>query len=515
MSGDVILKTVGIVKKFPGVVALKGIDFELLKGEIHALVGQNGAGKSTFVKILNGIYTPDKGEIYIKGKKVNIRKPIDAKRHGITLVHQEVTLVPYMTIAENIYLSKIPLMKPVVKPINKRVVIEEVKEYLKLLGLEVEPYMKVKELSVGEQQLVQIARALAENADILCLDEPTSALTPGEVERLFEILKELKDQGKSIIFITHHIDEVFRIADRVTILRDGEKVATLEVSETNPYEVVKLMLGREPSQFYVTKKKVFHEGEKPILEVKNLATMPEKARGVRLSNISFELYRGEILGVIGLLGSGKTELGKALFGIEKVVSGEIYVDGRKVVIRNPIDALRHGIFYLPENRRVEGLVLTMTVRENIILSSIKNVMKTLGIRNIEAERKIALEWIKKLNIVTPSTEVKAMNLSGGNQQKVVMAKALQARPRIMIFDEPTMGIDVGAKVEIRRIISQLSQQGYSIILLSSDVDEVLALADRIMVMYRGRKITLLPNKDLTREQIMEMMSGKPVSIKQK
>ncbi len=507
-ADKVVLETRNIVKRFPGVVALKGIDFNLYKGEVHALVGQNGAGKSTFVKILNGIYVADEGDIIINGKKTIIKKPIDAKRNGITLVHQEVTLIPYLSVAENIYLAKLPFLKHPVKIVDKKELEKFAKEYMDVLGLKIDPWIKVKELSVGEQQLVQIARALAENANIICLDEPTSALTPAEVDRLFDIIRDLKDKGKSIIFITHHIDEVFKIADRVTILRDGVKIATLEVNKTSPLEVVKLMLGREPSKFYITKEKITEKKhEEPILMVRNLFTEPEKIRGVWLRNISFDLYRGEILGVAGLLGAGKTELGKALIGIEKIVSGEIFVEGRKVHIRNPIDALRHGIYYLPENRRVEGLVLTLTIRENIILSALSRVTKALGIRDLKLEKEIAAKWIKKLNIVTPSTETKAMNLSGGNQQKVVIAKALEAKPKILIFDEPTMGIDIGTKVEIRRIISDLSKQGLSIILMSSDIDEILALSDRILVLYKGSQVALLPNKDLTRDKIMDLMSG--------
>ncbi len=506
-NNKVVLETKNIVKKFPGVIALKGIDFNLYKGEVHALVGQNGAGKSTFVKILNGIYVADKGEIIINGKKVNIRKPIDAKRHGITLVHQEVTLIPYLSVAENIYMAKIPFTKSPFTRINKKVLEEFSEKYLGLLGIKIDPWIKVKELSVGEQQLVQIARALAENANIICLDEPTSALTPAEVERLFQIIRDLKKSGKSIIFITHHIDEVFRIADRVTILRDGEKIATLDVNKVKPLDVVKLMLGREPSRFYISREKKHIAKETPILMVKNLSTEPEKIRGIRLQNISFDLYKGEILGVVGLLGAGKTELGKALIGIEKIISGEIYIEGRKARIKSPSDALRYGIYYLPENRRTEGLVLLLTVRENIILSSIDRLARTLGLRSIDREKQIAIQWIKRLNIVTPSTETRAMNLSGGNQQKVVIAKALESRPKILVFDEPTMGIDIGTKVEIRKIISELATQGLSVILMSSDIDEILALSDRILILYKGRQVALLPNKDLTRDQLMDMISG--------
>ncbi|RLG77773.1 MAG: D-xylose ABC transporter ATP-binding protein [Thermoprotei archaeon] len=506
-SGAVVLEARGIVKKFPGVVALKKVDFNLRSGEVHALVGQNGAGKSTFVKIVNGILRPDEGEIRVFGKKVFFKSPADAKRHGITLVHQEITLVPHMSVAENISLARIPTKIKGFGLLDKKFMEELATKVLDELGLHLNPWIKVKELSVGEQQLVQIARALAENANIICLDEPTSALTPAEVERLFEVINVLRRQGKAIIFITHHIDEVFRIADRVTILRDGHKIATLPISETDPQEVIKLMLGREPEQFYIRRRAHrVEEKQKPILVVKNLSTQPAKARGVRLKDISFELYPNEILGVVGLLGSGKTELGKALIGMEKVVKGEILFKGRRVRIKSPIDALKLGIFYLPEDRQKEGLVLLMRVRENIVISSLKNIVNILGVRRINLEKKIASEWVRKLNIVTPSIDAKVMNLSGGNQQKVVVAKALQVRPQILIFDEPTMGIDVGAKVEIRKIIADLANKGYSIILLSSDIDEVLALADRILVLSKGVKVASLINEGITRDELMRLMS---------
>ena len=373
LSSTVVLETKNIVKKFPGVVALKGVDFTLNSGEVHALVGQNGAGKSTFVKILNGILKPDKGEIYVYGRKVAFKGPSDAKRYGITLVHQEITLIPYLSIAENIVLSKIPLKIKSIGIINRDEMEEISKRVMEKLGLNLNPWMKVKDLSVGEQQLVQIARALAEDAKIICLDEPTSALTLGEIKRLFKVVKELKSEGRSIIYITHHISEVFEIADRVTVLRDGHKIVTLETSKTTLYNIVKYMLGREPEEFYISKgaKGVTHN--KPILIVKGLTTIPGKSRGVKLQDISFELFPGEILGVIGLLGSGKTELGKALYGMEKVERGKIIINGREVKIRGPLDALKQGLFYLPENRHREGLVLGMKVRENIVLSSLKDL----------------------------------------------------------------------------------------------------------------------------------------------
>ncbi|MCY0867882.1 MAG: sugar ABC transporter ATP-binding protein [Desulfurococcus sp.] len=504
-ESKVVLEARSIVKKFPGIIALKGVDFDLYEGEVHALVGQNGAGKSTFVKILNGIHRAYSGEIIINGRKVHIRGPLDAKKYGITLVHQEITLLPNMSVAENIYLAKIPFLKYPLTRISKSALEDFSKKYIEILGLNIDPWIKVRDLSIGEQQLIQVARALAENANIICLDEPTSALTPAEVERLFQVIRELKESGKSIILITHHIDEVFRIADRVTVLRDGEKVATLWVEQAKPLDIVKLMLGGEIKGFYIEKEK--KEGEIPVLKVENLATKPVKARGVWLRGITFDLRRGEILGVAGLLGAGKTELGKALVGMERIVNGRIFVENKEVFIRSPLDALKYGIYYLPEDRRSEGLVQSMSIRENIVLSSIDKLSRKLGLRLIRDEKHVALEWIKKLNIVAPSPEIRVANLSGGNQQKVVIAKALESKPKILIFDEPTMGIDIGAKVEIRKIIMELANQGLSVILMSSEIDEILALSDRILVLYKGRQVALLPNKGLTRDYLIDLVSG--------
>ena len=500
----IALKAEKIVKKFPGVVALDHVTFDLKESEIHGLVGQNGAGKSTFVKILNGIYHPDGGRIFLNGKEVMIKNPIEARKFGITLVHQEVTLVPYLTVAENILLGKMPLKNKIL--VDWDALFEYAEKTLEELGADIDPKTKVKELSVGEQKLVQVARALAERAQILCFDEPTTALTPMEKESLFQIIKNLKNSGKSVIYITHYIDEIFEICDRVTILRDGKKIATENVSEVKPEEVVKMMLGREVSSFYVVRKgEAVEASRKPILEVKDLSTIPEKAHGVALKNISFKLYEGEILGVVGLLGAGKSELGKALFGMEKIINGKIIMDGKEITIKSPYDALKHGILYAPENRQLEGLIPEMSLKENITITTLDEISRFLGVINVKKEREIASEWVKKLGIVAPSLNVKVSNLSGGNQQKVVIAKILQTKPRIIIFDEPTVGIDVGTKVEIRKIIANLSKQGISVILLSSDVDEVLSLADRIITLVKGELTCEMVNKDVSKDEVISLI----------
>jgi ABC-type sugar transport system ATPase subunit len=503
-----VLATRGLVKEFPGVVALKGVDFDLRYAEIHALVGQNGAGKSTFVKVLAGVYTPTRGEIYFKGRKVSIKSVRDAKRLGITLVHQEATLAPNLSIAENVALGILGKEGKVLTPLRARELIEIARKYLEMVGLNIDPRTKVENLGVGERQLVQVARALAEDAEVICLDEPTSPLTAVESERLFNVMRELKARGKSMIFVTHRVEEVFAIADRVTVLRDGYKVFSSEVGKTDPSEVVKYMLGRELEQFYPPKgtTKVVDRA-RSRLRVVGLTTAPE-GRGTALRDVSLEVYPGEVLGVVGLLGSGKTELGKALIGMNRVVKGEVYLDGVRVRIRSPADALKLGVFYIPEDRRREGLVGVMSIAENVVLPKVRELSVLGLVRLPSREVSAARKWIEFLRIVPPRPSFKVMYLSGGNQQKVVIAKALEARTRVLIFDEPTFGIDVGAKVEIRRLIKSLAEEGYSVILLTSDVDEALALSDRIAVLVGGRIVGVFQASEVSRDLLVELLGGR-------
>jgi len=503
-----ILATRGLVKEFPGVVALKGVDFDLRYSEIHALVGQNGAGKSTLVKVLSGVYSPTKGEIYFKGRRVSIRSVRDAKKLGITLVHQEATLVPNLSIAENIALGILGKKGRVSISFKASELLETARRYLEIVGLDVDPRTKVESLGIGERQLVQVARALAEDAEVICLDEPTSPLTAVESERLFEVMRELKARGKSMVFVTHRVEEVFAVADRVTVLRDGFKVFSSEVSKTNPSEVVRHMIGRELERFYPAKKaSEAVEGVTPRIRVVGLTTSPE-GRGTILRDISLEVYPGEVLGVVGLLGSGKTELGKALVGMYRVVKGEIYLDGVRVRIRSPVDALRLGIFYIPEDRRREGLVGVMSVSENIVLPKVWDISAAGLVRVPGKEVSTARRWIEFLRIVPPKPSFKVMYLSGGNQQKVVIAKALEARTKVLIFDEPTFGIDVGAKVEIRKLIRSLAEEGYSVILLTSDVDEAVALSDRVAVLVNGRIVGVYRTSEISRDFLIELLGGR-------
>ncbi|MEZ0394103.1 MAG: sugar ABC transporter ATP-binding protein [Desulfurococcaceae archaeon] len=503
---SLVLEAKGIVKRFPGVVALKGVDFDLRAGEVHAIVGQNGAGKSTFVKILNGILQPDAGELRVYGKKVTFRGPLDAKRHGITLVHQEIMLIPHLSVAENVFLSRLPF-EAGHRALDRRRIEQEVAKYLNEVGLNVDPWLKAKDLGVGEQELVQIARALMENAQVICLDEPTRALSAAEVRRLFEVVRRLKEAGRSIVYISHYIDEIFEIADRITVLRDGQKITTVETGKVTKEKVVELMLGRGLREYYVERTPSAGRGE-PVLAVRGLSTRPLRARGIALRGVSFELRRGEVLGVTGLLGAGKSELGKALIGVEPVTSGEIIVMGARVRIRSPSDAAKHGIYYLPEDRLHEGLVGALSVKDNIVLPSVDRLSRALGFRVDAVERRIVKAWIERLNIVTPSMFTRVLNLSGGNQQKVVVAKLLNARPRVLIIDEPTVGIDVGAKGEIRRILKGMADEGIGVILLSSDVDEVLSLSDKVLVLHRGRQVALVPRAELDRDRLINLMAGK-------
>ncbi len=511
---DIVLETRGIVKRFPGVVALKGIDFDLRFGEVHVILGQNGAGKSTFVRVLNGIYTPDRGEIFLHGEKISIKSPRDARRYGITLIHQEVMIVPNLSVAENIFLSTLGDrgVSGLVSSRRPDYRADEAKKYLELIGLNIDPNTKVRDLRISDKQLIQFARALAENAKIICIDELTSALNPIETKRIFSVIEELK-KDRSFIFITHRIDEALTIGDRITVLRDGVKVMTRNASEATPSEIVKAMVGKELAELYVYKNRLVIDKKlvKPVLRVENLSTSPQSAVETPLTNISFELYPREILGVVGLLGAGKTELGKTLIGLGRIVHGRIYIDERDVEIKNPIDALNHGIIYLPEDRKL-GIVYNLTVSDNIVLPIIFRFSIARFIRRQDIERDIAIRMIKNLNIVTSSPLQKVLNLSGGNQQKVLLGRGMAVKPRILILDEPTFGIDIGSKAEIRRRIKDLVENyDISIILLTSDIDEAISLSDRIMILKSGRVEALIEKrdeeKDFLRDRIIKILSG--------
>jgi ribose transport system ATP-binding protein len=479
-----------ISKRFPGVLALEDVNFEVRPGEVHILVGENGAGKSTLMKIISGVYELDGGEMFFHGRPVKFSNPRQAQEAGITTIYQELNLIPQLSIAENIFLGgEITRGAFLDWPEMYR----RTGEMLRRLHLEIDPRAKVAALGVAEQQMVEVAKALHHRADLIIMDEPTSALSLNEINDLFSIIRQLKAEGVSIIYISHHLDEVFEIGDRVTVLRDGHTIATHATSELDMDTMIGLMVGRQLSEQFP--KETAPRGE-AVLRVEGLT------RGTRLKNISFEAYAGEVLGIAGLVGAGRTELVRAIFGADLIDSGTIYIDGKPVNIRSPRDAIKHGIGLLTEDRKQQGLVLKMSTRENMTLSILKRLTRGL-MTNRRAERQLAAGYIKNLGIKTPNDDQLVINLSGGTQQKVVLSKWMAIQPRVLIFDEPTRGIDVGAKVDIYRLMNQLAQQGVAIIMVSSELPEILGMSDRILVLAGGRITATLSREEATQQKILE------------
>lgn len=485
----------GIEKSFPGVHALQNARFELMPGEIHALVGENGAGKSTLMKILTGVYQKDAGKIIYKGKEVDIPNPRAAQEMGISIVHQELNLMPHLTVAQNIFIGRELRSKKFPMFLDEEEMNRKTEELLEMLHLKVDPKTKVAELTVAKQQMVEIAKALSFNSEVLIMDEPTAALSEAEVEELFNILRKLKQKGMGIIYISHRLEELKKIADRVTVMRDGQYIGTARIDEISIDKIISMMVGRE---IYETlrEKEVEHNAE-VVLEVKNLN------RGKEIRNVSFKLKKGEILGFAGLVGAGRTEVARAIFGADPIESGEIYVKGKKVYIRNPSDAIKYGIAYLSEDRKRYGLMLGLDVETNMILPSMQDFLNPMGFVRKKKAEKVCGEYIKKLKIKTPSLNQKVKNLSGGNQQKVIIAKWLMKNCDILIFDEPTRGIDVGAKNEIYRLLNELVSEGKSIIMISSELPEILRMSHRIIVMCEGRITAEIDGKEATEELIMK------------
>jgi ribose transport system ATP-binding protein len=490
MNQELLLRMEKISKAFPGVQALYKVDLDIYKGEILALVGENGAGKSTLMKILTGVYKKDEGKIIFKGKEIEPKNPHHAQSLGISMIYQEFNLVPNLDIATNIFLGQEP--KKFLNIFDSKKTKEETKRLLGMLGLDINPDIMIKDLTVAQQQLVEIAKALAFKSELIIMDEPTSALAGREVERLFEIMRKLKGEGISIIFITHRLEEVFSIADRIVVLRDGQKVGELTCEENKINDVIKLMVGREIR--VIPRKKL--ETKDIILEVKNLSSPP------LIKNISFYLKRGEVLGISGLVGSGRTEIVRALFGANPKTSGEILLEGKKVEIKTPRDAVKLGIGLVPEDRKLQGLILNMAVYENLSLPSLPFTFKNGIIKSLK-EYEIVNNYVNRLKIRTPHIFEKVNNLSGGNQQKIVVAKWLALKPKILILDEPTRGIDVGAKAEVHQLIDEMARQGIGIILISSELPEILALSDRILVVSKGRITAEIYREEANQEKIMQ------------
>lgn len=493
-SKELILEMKDIVKVFPGVRALDGVKLDLYKGEVHALCGENGAGKSTLMKIISGAQSYTSGAIILNGEHVKFHSTKDAEKHGIAMIYQEFNMVPELSIAENIYLGRLPLTR--FKKVDWGKLYKDADETLKKLGLDLDSRKKVKNISVAEAQMVEIAKALSIGANIIIMDEPTAAISDEEAETLFKKIEDLKSHGISIIYISHRMDEIFRISDRISVFRDGKYIDTKNVSDTNYMEVVVMMVGRSVTDLYPERSFKYSED---IMEVRNLTNRNVKS-------VDFTLGKGEILGIAGLLGSGNIELSKILAGAVKKQEGEVILNGKSIDFSTPRKALNAGIGFISDDRKMEGLVLVRDIKENVMLSSLKNISKASFIDK-KKEKILVNNQVKKLNIKISGIDQVVGNLSGGNQQKVVFGKMLETDPIVCILDEPTRGVDVGAKAEIYQIINELTNNGISVILVSSDLPELIGMSDRVLVMREGEVVKTLHKPEINQEIIMAYASG--------
>ena len=491
LSHEVILTMEGIDKSFPGVHALDHVNLELRKGEVHALMGENGAGKSTLMKVLTGIYTKDSGTITYEGKEVEFHGPKEAQEAGIVIVHQELNMMNHLTVAQNIFIGR-EFMKGGI--IDDAKMNEESRKLFDQLGIKIDPTEKMGNLTVGKQQMCEIAKAISHKAKVIIFDEPSAALTEAEIEELFKIIRDLRDKQLGIVYISHRMDEIKVITDRVTVMRDGGYVGTLITKDCTKDDIINMMVGRVIYEDPKTKSMVPPDAP-VVLKVEHLNA------GKMVQDVSFELHKGEILGFSGLMGAGRTETARALFGADPKESGDIYVNGKKVDIKSPKDAVALGIGYLSEDRKRYGIVVDKSVAENSTMAHLKNFVKGLFIDK-RKEVSATQEYIDRLNTKTPGTDQLVVNLSGGNQQKVVLAKWLVKDCDILIFDEPTRGIDVGAKSEIYHLMNELVAQGKSIIMISSEMTEILRMSDRIVVMCEGKKTAEIDIAGATQESIM-------------
>ncbi len=491
---DTLMEMQGIDKAFDSVAACVNCQFELRSGEVHALIGENGAGKSTLMKILAGVYKKDAGTISLRGQQVDIPNPHAAQVLGITMIHQELNLMPHLTVAQNIFIGREP-RSPIPYLLDDAKINQQAKELLASLNLHFNPKMRVGGLTVARQQMVEITKALSYNSQVLIMDEPTAALTESESEELFHMINRLRDKGIGIVYISHRLEEIKRISDRVTVMRDGHYIATKLTADISIDEMISLMVGRT---IYESKPEIpDHASPDIVLEVRNLN------RGRELQDVNFSLKRGEILGLAGLMGAGRTEVARAIVGADPVDSIDLTVNGRKVHIRSPKDAVQHGIGYLSEDRKRYGLITGMDVANNVGMASLRKFLRAFGIIDDTRVSEAAQQQVKALAVKTPSVKQKVRNLSGGNQQKVVIAKWLTADTDILIFDEPTRGIDVGAKSEIYKLLNELARQGKSIIMISSELPEILRMSHRIIVMCEGRITGELSSNEATQERIMQ------------
>jgi inositol transport system ATP-binding protein len=485
-----------ITKSFPGVLSLDNVSFNVKAGEVHVLMGENGAGKSTLMKILAGIYHQDSGEILIEGKKVYVTSPRQALQYGISMIHQELNPIPHMTVAENIFLGREP--KASFGRYDSKKLNMQASELLAKLGLEINPRSEMAELSIAEKQMIEIVKAISYNSKIIIMDEPTSAITDNEVEKLFQSIRLLKAGGVSIIYISHKMNEIFRIADRITVLRDGQYIDTREASLMDENTLITMMVGREIKNIF-NKQEVALGAE--VMSVKNLTK-----KGL-FENVSLNVRSGEILGVAGLMGAGRTELVETIFGIHIADEGEVYIRSEKMNIRSPRNAIKHGIAMISEDRKIAGLNLKGSVKENISIVNLKEYCRNGRIEK-KKENKAVDEQIKKLSIKTTTRDQLTMFLSGGNQQKVVISKWLLSDCSIIILDEPTRGIDVGAKAEIYALMTALVKEGKAIIMVSSELPEIIGMSDRVIIMHEGRKTGELSKVEMNQEKIMSFATGR-------
>jgi ABC-type sugar transport system ATPase subunit len=494
-DNGVILDVNKISKEFPGVKALDAVDLHLKKGEVHALIGENGAGKSTLIKILAGVYFRDEGDILFDGSPVEIATPADSLRLGIKVVFQELSLIPHLTVGENVFLESFPLKKN--KTINWDVLYGKTQEILDTIGLDISPKTKVYKLTVSQQQMVEIARALSHEAKVIIMDEPTSALTPNEVEHLFNVIRKLKERGLGILYVTHKLEEVMAICDCVTVFRDGKLISSRMVSKTSTDELVTDMVGRSIKTLFPRS----HTGKGEVmLQVRSLST--EK----KLKDVSFQVRSGEVVGIFGLMGAGRTELAKAMFGLDATGSGSISIQGQELKLGSTSQSTKMGLGYLTEDRKGEGLVLQMSVAQNITLPSLEDFSSAGFIRRKE-ESSRSQEFVEAFSIKTPSLRQKVMYLSGGNQQKVLLARWLMKKLKVIILDEPTRGIDVGAKAEIHRLIDELASQGLAVVVMTSEMPELLGVSDHIIVMCDGRITGEFDRDNAEMEKILEAAIG--------
>ena len=492
MESQPLLQMEKVSKHFPGVQALEQVDFEIYPGEILGLVGENGAGKSTLIKILSGVYTRDGGHIQFRGQPADFRSPHELQEHGIVTIYQELALAQNLSVAENVFLNREPRQIPLLGAVDFRKMRRQTEAIMADLGVNISTRQLVKELTVASQQMVEIAKAISRNAYLLLMDEPTSALSSKEVDALFNLIRRLKEKGVSVVFVSHRLEEVLRVVDRIIVMRDGRRVGSLPASEASESKLIQMMVGREDGLF----PKVDAPIGEPVLEVRGLSGRGE------VRNVSFKVHKGEIVGLAGLIGAGRTEVARLICGADRLTEGKILIEGKEVQIKSPADAVAQGIGWVPEDRKQHGLVLGMDIKQNTTLAILRRISNRFGAVRSKREKEISAHYRETLSIATSDLSKIVKYLSGGNQQKVVLAKWLSTSPKILIMDEPTRGIDIGAKTEFHALMSQLAGQGIGILMISSEMPEIMGMSDRVIVMCQGRVTGEFKRGQLSQVEIM-------------